>query len=108
MTGAAIGAASAGGVRSVSAAMTMGCGARPAGAVRAGSTRVVSCGAMAVPPAATLTTAGILLAAVALVSSTDTATKPRNSTTGSHWTAIRDRAFALMFNTPRPGRCNGS
>ena len=98
--GAATGAA-AGGVCVASEAMTIGCGGRSGRAACAGRR---GCGAMAASPAATFAMTGVLLAAVALVSSADTATKPRNSTTGSHWTAIRDRAFALMFNTPRPGR----
>src|SRR5262245_5893889 len=84
--GAATGTA-AGGVGLVSAATTIGCGA-------------------AALPAATFSTTGILLAAVALVSTAAAATKPKNSTTGSHWAAIRARDFALMLNTPRPGRCN--
>src|SRR6188508_2939923 len=68
-----------------SEAMTKGFGGGSACADLAGSTRVVSCGANAMgSPAATLATTGTLLAAVALVSRTDTATKPRNSTTGSH------------------------
>jgi hypothetical protein len=34
----------------------------------------------------------------------EAATKPINNRTGSHWPALRTPTFALMFNTPRPGR----
>src|SRR5581483_3994357 len=81
------GGAAAGGVGAgagaASAAMTIGCGA---GRLCAGWTGAGSCGAIATDsPAATLAMTGTLFAAVAFVSIADTATKPRNSTTGSHW-----------------------
>ena len=72
VTGATTGAAT-GGIWVASEAITIGCDARS------------DCGTAVASPAATFATTGSLLAAVALVSSTDTATKPKNSnTTGSH------------------------
>jgi hypothetical protein len=83
--------------------VTAATGVAAGGSVNAAMT--IGCDATALP-AAMFSTTGILLAAVALVSTAiaAAATKPKNSTTGSHWAAYRARFFALMLNTPRPGR----